>query len=334
MIPSNFFCTTRPGKKFMSFYFPDIPKPSKEPIKDFDRLAYELVCWSHHRLIVPPGHANSGGPMTLPVFMAKWLKESFKPEVFESLLCVARKNIKSAGLAVLCMGFLAPDSPLWRDGFSIGVISINKKKTDELRKQVQAIARASGYANKESGFQFSVTQTYTPSVTVDYLSGTADAGHASGFDLVIVDELGLFRESDRELLAGAISSMSAKNGRLLAISIRGHSELLQEYIDRKDDPEVCVHLYEAAKNCDLFDVQQWHRANPTLGYIKSLDYMNRAAKKAARVPAGENHFRAHDLNQKVDAAAEAIITVAQYKKHVETRHDNLPPRGGRCWIGV
>ena len=54
------------------------------------------------------------------------------------------------------------------------------------------------------------------------LAATASAGHASGFDDVIVDELGLMGERRRAMLMGVRSSGSARPGsRYLAISIHG-----------------------------------------------------------------------------------------------------------------
>ena len=64
--------------------------------------------------------------------------------------------------------------------------------------------------------------------TVDILSADRSAGHASGFDDAIVDELGLFQERDRALVNGMRSSTSAKDGRFLALSIQGDAPFTKE----------------------------------------------------------------------------------------------------------
>ena len=48
--------------------------------------------------------------------------------------------------------------------------------------------------------------------TLEILSADKSAGHASGFDLVLLDEAGLLRERDRPLVDGLLSSVSARNG--------------------------------------------------------------------------------------------------------------------------
>ena len=57
--------------------------------------------------------------------------------------------------------------------------------------------------------------------TVDILSAEKSAGHGSGFDDAVIDEIGLFQERDRELVNGMRSSTSAKDGRFIALSIQG-----------------------------------------------------------------------------------------------------------------
>ena len=66
------------------------------------------------RLTVPPGHPRAGEPMALPAYATKFFRDALKPGVREARLFVARKNGKSAVLAVLIPAHLADDGPLWR----------------------------------------------------------------------------------------------------------------------------------------------------------------------------------------------------------------------------
>ena len=67
---------------------------------------------------------------------------------------------------------------------------------------------------------------------LETLASERTAGHSSSFDLVIVDETGLMHERSRELLAGLRSSVSAKAGRIVHISVRGDSPLFAEVLEQ------------------------------------------------------------------------------------------------------
>ena len=121
----------------------------------------------------------------------------------------ARKNAKSAIAAVVCLGYLC--GPLRRPGWRGAVASLDKGKAGELRRQVAEIAKASGLDVKVRRSPYpGVIESSTGSL--DTLSADRTAGHASGYDLVIVDETGLFPLRARDLLAGLRSSISARNG--------------------------------------------------------------------------------------------------------------------------
>ena len=103
----------------------------------------------------------------------------------------------------------------------MAIASLSKEKAAELRGQIQAIGEASKL--KELRYRRSPYPGRIESATgsIEVLSSDRSAGHSSSFDLVIVDETGLFSERARELLAGLRSSVSAKNGRVVHISVRG-----------------------------------------------------------------------------------------------------------------
>ena len=84
---------------------------------------------------------------------------------------------------------------------------------------------------------------------------------SSSFDLVLVDETGLMPERSRELLAGLRSSVSAKGGRIVHISVRGDSPLYAEILN---NPAVVKRVYTALEGCELDDETAWHAANPGL----------------------------------------------------------------------
>ena len=168
-----------------------------------------LATWAAARLIVPPGHPRAGEPMALPDFAVAWLRESW--DAHESSLSTARKNAKSAIAAVLALGYLV--GPLRRPGWRGAIASLDKGKAAELRRQVAEIAEASHLDVKIRRSPYpGAIESATGSL--DTLSADKNAGHASGYDLVIIDETGLFPLRARDLLAGLRSSVSARNGKI------------------------------------------------------------------------------------------------------------------------
>ena len=286
----------------------------------------ELARWAREVLRVPPGHPAAGQPMVLPSYIEDFLRAGWGAH--ESACAVARKNAKSAGCAILCLGFLV--GPLRQPGWRGAIASLSKEKSDELRTQVESIALASGL----DGLRFRRSpypgKVISSTGTLECLSSDRSAGHASSFDLVIVDETGLFPERSRELLAGLRSSVSAKSGRCIHISVRGDSDLFREVLE---NPETVAHVHEAPVDCDLFDRDAWATANPTLGTIKSISYMEAEARRVSNVPSDEPSYRAFDMNAKLSPSREMILNPSELSRCI-VEVEQLPERAGDVVIGL
>ena len=231
-------------------------EPTAGPVLPADP-AGAVAVWARERLKVPPGHANSGQPLELPAYAVEFFREALADGVREGGCFVARKNAKSAAVAVLILAHLADDGPLRRPGWRCGVASISKEKARELWTQASDIALASRIlsgADKRS-LHFGKVPLAIRSRWGEaaFLSADKSAGHASGFDLAIFDEIGLAPERGRALAAGLLSSTSARDGRLLAISVLGDSPLSREMVERAGDPACVVHVHEAPAGCALDD---------------------------------------------------------------------------------
>ena len=285
---------------------------------------------------VEPGAVeDSTGPCSgwradgVAAFAVDWLREALAPGVREAGLFVARKNAKSAVVAVLLLACLSGDGPLRRAGFRCGVASLNREKSGELWHQCADIAAASGITDVR--FLKVPKRMVSWWGTVEFLSADKSAGHAAGYDVALIDELGLFDEKGRALVAGMLSSTSARDGRMLAISILGNSPLTQELVQRRADPSVVVHLYQAPDGCALDDESAWHAANPGLAEgIKSLTYMKDMARRAAALPSEQSNFRAFDLNQTGTPGAAMIVDAARWNTCASRRK---PERAGCCFVG-
>ena len=290
-----------------------------------------LAKWSRDALKVPPGHPRAGDPLTLPDFAVDWLRDALAPGVREAGLFVGRKNAKSAICAVYLLGRLV--GPLRTAGYRAGIASVDKLKAAELKAQMETIATASGL----DGLRFlrspAPGRVESATGTVDILSADKSAGHASGFDDALVDELGLLAERDRALINGLRTSTSAKDGRFLAISILGDAPFPVEMIGRQADRACVVHVYQAPEGCALDDQAAWDAANPGLACgIKSRSYMADEARRVLATPSDQTHFRAFDLNQPQSPSREMIATVHDWQGCVVPAGD-LPERDGRCVVG-
>ena len=260
--------------------------------------------------------------MALPPFAVAWLRASW--DAHESALSTARKNAKSAIAAVVCLGYLC--GPLRRPGWRGAVASLDKGKAGELRRQVAEIAKASGLDVKVRRSPYpGVIESSTGSL--DTLSADRTAGHASGYDLVIVDETGLFPLRARDLLAGLRSSVSARNGQIRHISIRGNSPLFREILE---NPSTATAVYAAPAECNIDDEAAWRAANPGLGTIKALDYMRAEVERVAGVPSDEPSFRAYDLNLALSPTREMVCTPSD----LEACFVDVAEYRGPCYVGL
>ena len=300
-----------------------VEKPSSPDTPFPDDPVTALAAWAKEKLVVPPGHPLAGQPMMLHAFAEDFLRAGWDAQ--ESALSVARKNSKSAICAVLALGHLV--GPLRTSGWRGAVASVSKEKAAELRNQVAAIAEASRLS------EITIRQAPYPGRIIsstgmlETLASERTAGHSSSFDLVVVDETGLMPERSRELLAGLRSSVSAKGGRVLHISVRGDSPLFGEILD---NPAVVKRVYAAPEGCDIDDREAWAAANPGLGTIKMTSYMEQEVERIRGAPHDEPSFRAYDLNQNLDPTREMICTPADLRGCFV---DELPPRQGSCFLG-
>ena len=298
--------------------------PAPQPADPIGALAQ----WSRETLRVPPGHPLAGQPLALPDYAEAFLRDALSAR--ESLLCLGRKNSKSSCTAVYLLGRLV--GPIRMDGYRAGVASVSKEKAGELKRQMEEIAKASNLQGLRFLRSPAPGRVEGPCGTVDILSADKSAGHASGFDESIVDELGLLHERDREFVNGMRTATSARDGRFIALSIRGDSPFTAEMIERRDDPGCAVHLYQAPDDCALDDPAAWHAANPGLrAGIKSIAYMRDEARRVLLSPTDQASFRAFDLNQPQSPSREMIFPPSDLRACFTS---DLPERRGDAVVGL
>ena len=296
---------------------------------DLSDPASVIAEWAAATLIVPTG-LLAGQPFRFEPWQVDYLRAALADGVREAALCCSRKQGKSGLIAATLLAYLC--GPLNRPGWRAIVVSLTGTLAKELRRQVAEICEVSGLSDTVRDYA-----TPTPGriiglngAEVTVLAADKASGHSVGVDLTVTDESGLLAENKRGLWDAVYSSVSTRNGRNLHISIRGHSPMFSELRERRDDPAVVWHEYAADPDCRLDDVDQWRKANPGLGTIKSLDYMQDASDRAIATPAAAPGFRAFDLNIPGDPDADPIVSIAAYQRCIAAV---LPERSGDAWLG-
>ena len=303
------------------------PVPVAVPVLPSGHQGAAVCAWAAETLKVPPGHPLAGAPMVVPDFGAAFVADVF--EHTESLLCIGRKNAKSAIVAVLLLAHLA--GPVRREGFRAGVLSLNRDKAGELIRQIEEIARASDLEELTFRRVPYPGRVISPFGTVEIQSADRGAGHSAGFDLAIIDEIGLLAERDRAIVAGMRSSTSAKGGRFVSLSIHGAGPFVPEILAREGSPGLAIHHYAADPDRALNDPVAWAQANPGIkAGIKSVDYMKSEAARVLLTPADQPHFLAHDLNLPQSPTRELLIPMSAWRECVVA---DLPERSGPCCVG-
>ena len=102
----------------------------------------------------------------------------------------------------------------------------------------------------------------------------------------------------------------------------------------EEDETFYYKIYEADKNCDVLDEEQWYKANPALGIFRSLEDLRNLAKRVKLMPLQENMFRRMYLNQHValDNEKGAINMDLWDKCTRKIKFEDL--KGLKCWGGL
>ena len=292
-------------------------------------VADDICRWAESTLVVPTG-LLAGRPFVIEEWQRNFLRDALRDGVREAALCTPRKQGKSGLIAALCLYYLAGPGNVanWR----AIIVSLTGALAKELRKQIGEISEASGLVGVHS------YNSPTPGrvvglngASLDCLAADKSSGHAVGVDLALCDESGLLDQSKRQLWDAVYSSVSTRNGRVLYISIRGASPMYEELRERHGQPGIVWHEYAADPDCDLLDREQWHKANPGLGRIKSLTYMEDASRRAVESPLAASGFRSLDLNLPGIPNQPMILDIADYQRAVV---DALPVREGYCVVAL
>lgn len=175
-----------------------------------------------------------------------------------------------------------------------------------------------------------------------YVALSADVATKQGLSpsCCVYDELGM--STSRELFDTMDTAMGGRREPLMmVISTQAGSDLaplstLIDYglrIQRGEVHDQTFHmsLYSAPKDADPWKFETWKLANPALGDFRSLEDVERLAKRAQRMPSAENSFRQFVLNQRVDSTQQ-FLTMSTWKECGGELSEI--PKDRPCWAGL
>jgi phage terminase large subunit-like protein len=299
------------------------------------------------RLTIPSG-TGQGKAFKLEPFQKAFIRDIYEPHtgtrrtVRRAILSMARKNGKTALIAAIVLAHLiGPEATVHgeiysaandRDQASI-VFKFAKQIVDlepDLAAELEVIPSTKTMVARRTG-----------SV---YRAISAEAGTKHGYvpSVVIYDELA--QAKNRDLYDVLDTSFGARDEPLfIAISTQSNDpeHVLSKLIDdglSGADPSILCHLYAADEDCDLAQVEQWHKANPALGKFRDYEDLATAIRKAIRMPAEEPKVRNLLLNQRVApiasliSRAEWMACVGDTKLADASLHE--APRGEEVYLAL
>ena len=259
------------------------------------------------------------------------IRDLFAVDTISLGVSLARKNGKSSLIASLILACL-----LNLDDFTFSTTSSSGRFSLILREQIRAFARSSGFRDQirsiASPAPGGVTQHKdNPLNSGPHLASGKSQGQGESVNLAVLDEAGLFEEKDREQWASTESSVSAKDGKFLAIGTQRTGELFEEMRDHADLEGRGFHLYETPQHFEIDDPEGWELSNPGLASgVKSHIYMQRQAEKALRNPSDRLFFEVDELNRPREARISQFINPEDVEVVLNRQE---PPREGPVTLG-
>ena len=315
----------------------DDARAAKETVIEWptipDNQGAAFCTWAAENLVVPPGHPAAGAPFIIPDYLAAFFVDALDEKTNEAALIIARKNAKSSSVAALLACFMV--GCLRRPGFRVGVASINREKSFELKEQIRALKDAAKLDDLQVWRRGAQGVTGPGGSSIDFVSADKNAGAASSWDIAVIDEIGLLQEQSRALVNSMRSSVSAKRGKFLSLSIWGDGPFCGEIVERRAHEGVCVHLFQAEEGAALDSAEAWDAANPGLkAGIKSRDYMVSESRRVASSVSDQPAYRAYDLNLPQSPSREQVCAPSDWAACTVQHSSELPPRAGACHVGV
>ncbi len=303
----------------------------KRRTADLQAALGESVCDWIERVCVVPYGPRQGELFELLPYQRDYVAALTSGQYKACVQSTARKSGKTALVAVIALAGLF--GPLNRPHWRAIVGSVTLQHAAELRMAIVETAKASGIDGLQE------LKSPAPghligerSARIDFVSASNASGHALSADLAILDEAGLLEERKRELWNNFFAALSARGGTFAAISVMGFSPMLKELYDAShESDDIYFQLFKADDNPDITDREQWHKANPSLGIVKDLEFMEFEAQRIQAAPHNLNQFLAYHLNLPADPSRNPVCTPEDWKACTSVR---LPRRKGHVILAL
>lgn len=258
---------------------------------------------------ITPEGKGVGEPIKLAEFQKRFIIDLYdNPHITRrAIMSIARKNGKSAMVSCLLLAHIVgpmavrnaqiASCALSRD--QAAIVFRHASNMIQMNPTLQQICRVVPSNKKIIGLP----------MNTEYRALAADSSTAMGASpsLIVFDETGQVKSSGRgaDFLSAMMTSQGAyENPLQIFISTQAPSDAdpFSQLIDDavlSRDPKTIVHLYNADKDADLLDEDQWRKANPALGLFRSETDLREQMEQAARLPSFEHEARNLLLNQRV-----------------------------------
>ena len=269
-------------------------------------LGERVIAFAHQHLKTPEG-LLVGKPLQLDPYQQAFIIAIFDNPVqtHTAVLSVGRRNGKTLVLATLMLAYLIGPLAGQHDSLAsaaqsrdqaaliFALMSKTVALSDDIQKHLHMVPSKKHITSIPTGSEYFA------------MSADAKTGFGRALRFVVLDESGQIRGESSEYVSMLETSQgSFEDPLFVTISTQAPSDQdwLSITIDdavRSGDPHTVAHVYEADKDCDLMDEEQWHKANPGLGKFRSLADMRKQMVRAARLPSREANARNLLLNQRV-----------------------------------
>ena len=258
--------------------------------------------------IIPEGVAV-GQPVRLADFQEAFFYAVYDGvvRVYKALLSIARKNAKTATIAMIVLVHLVGPEAIQNSEINSGALTRDQaaqvykyaSKMVALSPDLSGLIRPVPSSKKLIGLP----------MNTEYFALSADAktNHGGSPVLAILDELGQIRGPHSDFVEAVETSQGAYEGVALEICISTQApvdgdlwSIMLDDAEVSGDDGIVSHVYTADEDCDLLDEDQWLNANPALGLFRSITDVRQKAEEASRSPTKEAGFRVLFLNQRVN----------------------------------
>lgn len=298
----------------------------------------EKVCAFIEKYCPTPEGEHVGKPMKLVEFQRRFILDVYDNPygTHTAYLSLGRKNGKTALIAAILLAHIAGPEAVLNSQIVSGAQS--KDQAAVVFELARKMVDLSPVLSKVVRIQPSGKRLIGLSKNVLYRALAAEGKTAHGLSpiLAILDEVGqVVGPTDKFVSAITTAQGAYRNPLLIAISTQAptDNDMFSTWIDAHKaapDPRVVCHVYAAPEDCQLDDRKAWAAANPALGIFRSVEDVEKEAKKALALAATEPEFRNLILNQRVEAVA-PFVSKSVWEQN---KADAGDASGKKVWGGL